>query len=66
MFFTRKSMEMVTPDKALPGRPAPLPTAETHFISGIPLKSPVPVGMEEAMFGMGAGKIQQSHAGLHV
>jgi len=53
MFFTRKSMEMVTPDKALPGRAAPLPTAETHFLSGIPLKSPVPVGMEEAMFGMG-------------
>jgi peptide-methionine (S)-S-oxide reductase len=54
MFFVdRKSMEMVTPDKALPGRPDPLPTAETHFLTGIPLKSPVPEGMEEAMFGMG-------------
>jgi peptide-methionine (S)-S-oxide reductase len=53
MFFTRKSMEMVTPDKALPGRNEPLPTAELHFLSGIPLKSPVPDGMEEAMFGMG-------------
>jgi peptide-methionine (S)-S-oxide reductase len=54
MFFaSRSKMEMVTPDKALPGRPDPLPTAETHFISGIPLKSPVPDGMEEAMFGMG-------------
>jgi peptide-methionine (S)-S-oxide reductase len=53
MFFTRKSTEMVTPDKALPGRSEPLPTAETHFLSGIPLKSPVPEGMEEAMFGMG-------------
>jgi peptide-methionine (S)-S-oxide reductase len=53
MFFTRKSMEMVTPDKALPGRSAPLPTAEVHFLSGIPLKSPVPEGMAEAMFGMG-------------
>jgi peptide-methionine (S)-S-oxide reductase len=53
MFFTRKSMEMVTADKALPGRSEPLPTAETHFLSGIPLKSPVPEGMEEAMFGMG-------------
>lgn len=51
--FDRKKMEMVTPDKALPGRAEPLPTAETHFISGIPLKSPVPVGMAEAMFGMG-------------
>ena len=54
MFFVdRKKMEMVTPDKALPGRAEPLPTAETHFLSGIPLKSPVPAGMEEAMFGMG-------------
>jgi peptide-methionine (S)-S-oxide reductase len=53
MFFTRKSMEMVSPDKALPGRPEPLPTAEVHFLSGIPLKSPVPEGMAEAMFGMG-------------
>jgi peptide-methionine (S)-S-oxide reductase len=53
MFFTRSKTEMVSPDKALPGRPEPLPTAETHFLSGIPLKSPVPKGMEEAMFGMG-------------
>lgn len=53
MFFTRKSMEMVLPDQALPGRAEPLPTAETHFLSGLPLKSPVPTGMAEAMFGMG-------------
>lgn len=53
MFFTRKSMEMVRPEDALPGRPEPLPTAETHFLSGIPLKSEVPEGMAEAIFGMG-------------
>lgn len=54
MFFVdRKKMQMVAPQDALPGRPDPLPTAETHFISGLPLKSPVPEGMEEAMFGMG-------------
>lgn len=52
-FLDRRKTEMVTPDRALPGRPEPLPTAETHFLSGIPLKSPVPAGMEEAMFGMG-------------
>lgn len=54
MFFTnaRKS-QMVAPQDALPGRSAPLPTAETHFVSGLPLKSPVPAGMAEAMFGMG-------------
>ena len=54
MFFTdRKKMQMVDPADALPGRPDPIPTAETHFLSGIPLKSPVPEGFEPAMFGMG-------------
>ena len=54
MFFAMKSkMEMVAPKDALPGRAEPLPTAETHFLSGLPLNSPVPAGMEEAMFGMG-------------
>lgn len=51
--LNRKKLEMVRPENALPGRPAPIPTAETHFLSGLPLKSPVPAGMEEAMFGMG-------------
>lgn len=46
-------MKMVAPENALPGRAQPLPTAETHFLSGIPLKSDVPAGMEEAMFAMG-------------
>ena len=54
MFFVnRAKMQMVDPRDALPGRPEPIPTAEVHFLSGIPLKSPVPAGMEEAMFGMG-------------
>ena len=51
--FDRKKTEMVRPENALPGRPEPLPTAESHFLSGLPLKSPVPAGMAEAMFGMG-------------
>lgn len=51
--FDRRKTDMVTPDEALPGRPNPLPTAETHFLSGIPLKSEVRAGFEEAMFGMG-------------
>lgn len=49
----RSKMQMVTADKALPGRAEALPTAETHFLSGLPLKSPVPPGMAQAMFGMG-------------
>ncbi|PTE23160.1 peptide-methionine (S)-S-oxide reductase MsrA [Cereibacter changlensis] len=51
--LTRKKTEMVSPADALPGRATPLPTAETHFLSGLPLKSPVPEGMEQAVFGMG-------------
>ncbi len=54
MFFSNaRKTQMVAPKDALLGRAAPLPTAETHFLTGIPLKSPVPVGMQEAMFGMG-------------
>ena len=52
-FMSRKATEMVQPKDALPGRPEALRTAETHFLTGIPLKSDVPAGMEEAMFGMG-------------
>ncbi|MDO9639730.1 MAG: peptide-methionine (S)-S-oxide reductase MsrA [Pseudotabrizicola sp.] len=52
-FMNRAKSQMVDPKDALPGRAEPLPTADTHFISGLPLKSPVPEGMAEAMFGMG-------------
>ncbi|MEI4472610.1 peptide-methionine (S)-S-oxide reductase MsrA [Frigidibacter sp. MR17.24] len=48
-----KPAEMPTRAEALPGRPEPIPTAETHFLSGLPLRAPVPDGMAEAMFGMG-------------
>ncbi|MFN6976898.1 MAG: peptide-methionine (S)-S-oxide reductase MsrA [Gemmobacter sp.] len=51
--FTRKKADMIAPEAALPGRATPIPTAETHFLSGLPLKAPVPAGMAEAMFGMG-------------
>lgn len=51
--FTRKPMTIVSAAEALPGRAAPILTAETHFLSGLPLKSPVPAGMAEAIFGMG-------------
>jgi len=48
----KKSM-MVAPADALPGRPDPIPTAQTHFLTTRPLNSDVPEGMEPAMFGMG-------------
>ncbi len=52
-FMTNKKMEMVAPDDALPGRDFAIPTAQTHFVFDRPLKSAVPDGMEQAMFGMG-------------
>ncbi len=51
--FQKKKAQMVAPDEALPGRAAPIPTAEEHFVLHRPLKADVPEGMEEAMFGMG-------------
>ena len=51
--FDRRKTDLVRSADALPGRPDPLQTAETHFLSGLPLKSPVPDGMAEALFGMG-------------
>jgi peptide-methionine (S)-S-oxide reductase len=52
MFGLRKS-EMPAPGTALPGRPEAIPTADTHFVNGRPLKGPFPHGLEPAMFGMG-------------
>lgn len=53
MFLFQKTYSMVEPEDALPGRPHPIPTAETHFLTARPLAAPVPEGMEEAVFGMG-------------
>ncbi|MEO1421835.1 MAG: peptide-methionine (S)-S-oxide reductase MsrA, partial [Pseudomonadota bacterium] len=53
LFGLSRKSEMVSPDTALPGRADPIPTAETHFINGRPLKGPYPEGLQMAMFGMG-------------
>lgn len=53
MLFSSKHYDMIPASEALPGRSAPIPTAETHFLSGRPLKAPVPAGMEVAILGMG-------------
>ena len=49
----RKKSEMVSAAEALPGRPDPIATAETHHVFDRPLKAPEPEGMEQAIFGMG-------------
>jgi len=53
MLFSRKPLEMPTPETALPGRAHPIPTAEVHFVNGHPLKGPYPEGLETAYFAMG-------------
>lgn len=40
-------------DQALPGREAPLPTAETHFVNGHPLKGPYPDNARTVLLGLG-------------
>lgn len=51
--FMRKKLELPSPEEALPGRAAPIVTAERHFVSGRPMQGPVPEGMAQLMVGMG-------------
>lgn len=53
MFFMRKSTAMPSAAEALPGRPTPIPTARTHFVSGNRLQPPFPEGLQQAVFGLG-------------
>ena len=46
-------MKMPTAQTVLPGRPEPLPTAETHFVNGRAIAAPVPNGLEEIYFWYG-------------
>jgi peptide-methionine (S)-S-oxide reductase len=45
--------KMVAPENALPGRPDPIPTSDTHFVLGTPIKPPFPEGLQTAVVGMG-------------
>jgi peptide-methionine (S)-S-oxide reductase len=53
MLFLRKKTAMPRPEEALPGRAAPIPTAERHAVNGRPLKGPYPEGARTALFGLG-------------
>lgn len=53
LFGLGKKSEMPAPGTALPGRAEAIPTAETNFVTGRPLKGPFPAGLATAMFGMG-------------
>ena len=52
--FRQHSNELVSPEKALPGRPtSQVAIPDAHFINAHPLVGPWPDGVETAVFGMG-------------
>ncbi len=51
--FSLKPATLPTPETALPGRPAPIPTSAEHTIYGRPIKSEVPEGYAEIWLGLG-------------
>ncbi len=57
MFFLNdllnRKLKVPEPGEALPGRADPIPTSETHFVNGRPLKGPYPDGTERVLLGMG-------------
>jgi peptide-methionine (S)-S-oxide reductase len=53
MLFTRKSLDLPSPENALPGRDEPILGPSSHLVLGTPLQPPFPDGTEQAIFGMG-------------
>lgn len=51
--FGHDKTEMITEDKALPGRDTELEVAERHVVLGNPLKGPWPAGHQVIYFAMG-------------
>jgi peptide-methionine (S)-S-oxide reductase len=53
MLFSSRKTQMIDPERALPGRDAPMPIAARHEVLGTPIAPPFPEGLERAVFGMG-------------
>jgi peptide-methionine (S)-S-oxide reductase len=51
--FREKNVEMVEPERALPGRDEAMPVPARHEVLGTPLQPPFPEGLERAVFGLG-------------
>jgi peptide-methionine (S)-S-oxide reductase len=49
----QKKLELPDPNQALPGRETPLPTPDTHFVSGARLKPPFPDSVQTVLLGLG-------------
>jgi peptide-methionine (S)-S-oxide reductase len=52
-FLNSHKTKMPAPSEALPGRAEPIPTADRHFVTGLPLWGPFPENAERATFAMG-------------
>jgi peptide-methionine (S)-S-oxide reductase len=53
MLFTSRKTQMVDPERALPGRDAPMPVPARHEVLGTPIAPPFPEGLERIVVGMG-------------
>lgn len=53
MALFRKKAAMPSKEEALPGRTTPLKISPRHFVNGHQTVPPFPVGLKEAIFGMG-------------
>jgi peptide-methionine (S)-S-oxide reductase len=53
MLFTSRKTQMIDPERALPGRDAPMPIPARHEVLGTPLAPPFPEGLERIVVGMG-------------
>jgi peptide-methionine (S)-S-oxide reductase len=51
--FTRRRIQMPSPEEALPGRAAPMRVPARHFVNGHRIVAPFPDGIELALFGLG-------------
>lgn len=53
MFWKTTPVGLPSAAEALPGRDTPMHTAQTHAVSGRPLKGPYPEGLAQAVFALG-------------
>ena len=52
-FLSKHKTAMPDPETALPGRSAPMPVPDHHFVLDTPLRGPFPADTEQAIFGAG-------------
>ncbi len=53
MLFSSRKTKLIEPDRALPGRDAPMPVPARHEVLGTPIAPPFPEGLEQIVVGMG-------------